>query len=812
MQWGEVQLHKLCAVANTPIGATTIGGLSMSKLNYLCISAVTFLVTAAFSVTALAQQHAVGVGKVCPEVSKVGDTATCSLSVTNTDGFGDALNVSEFWDLVGRGTAWEFRNPTSGNLPIIEVDPDVVCTAAPVSSEAPLGLIFPCNIPGVAIAGGSLKSVTVQSTFTIPADFVPADDTNPQLPDQANVIVQDACDVEPIGCTIGDQQQQFGAAVSLFTSSLEVTKTGPDVAKVGDEITFTIGFVDTSTPLSPALENCTGSDTVLGDLGAFEDGVPRDFLYTVQGDDPDPLVNVATITCDVAGYDNVASDDDDHTVDLIDPGLELTKTGPETAKVGDEISYQYCLENTGTADLEACVVIDSVIGNIGGPGLIVPGETTCGNVLYTVQPDDPNPLVNVATATCDVAGFDNQANAEDDWSVGLIDPMIDVTKTGPATAKVGDEVTYTIGFTATNDGQYLGECTGSDTVLGDLGVFVDGVTRDFLYTVQPDDPDPLLNVATITCDVVGFDNVAEDSAEHTVDLFEVAANLAKVCYPDPVNVGADISWDITINNTGEKDIDCLVDDATAGFVAEPLSVVAGGSGMLSASRTVVAGEGPAILNTATATCTVPGYDNTLDLGPADAECEVIEINEYCRTPGFWKTHAGTEKEGRSTNLTQEVIDFNGGTLGEICGVEITNTSVYDYAGAGSYPGNGDGSAVEGMCVHPKQRIIRQLQRQLIAASINCVVSDGTQDCTGVSVGDDWKAANDACVAEAADMSDWIEVIDSFNNGLYPGSNCSENIRESVVFENVDYKVPGPAGSSRACSAATSNDFYLVPMP
>ena len=162
-------------------------------------------------------------------------------------------------------------------------------------------------------------------------------------------------------------------------------------------------------------------------------------------------------------------------------------------------------------------------------------------------------------------------------------------------------------------------------------------------------------------------------------------------------------------------------------------------------------------------------------------------------------------------------DVNYGTgdgsfgLGTICGVPITDTTTYDYVGTGVGDSNGAESAVEGMCVHPKTLSIRQLQRQLIAAAINCVVSGGSPDCTGVSVGDDWKAANDVCT-NGGDYSYWIDIIDDFNNGLYPGSNCTEDIADSVVFGNVDYKVPGPAGSSNACSEATSNDWYLVPTP
>jgi len=202
-------------------------------------------------------------------------------------------------------------------------------------------------------------------------------------------------------------------------------------------------------------------------------------------------------------------------------------------------------------------------------------------------------------------------------------------------------------------------------------------------------------------------------------------------------------------------------------------------------------------------------DNVFDLPPATDTCEVNQdVNELCRTPGFWKTHGGEEKAGRSTNLVRKVMDANGGNLGTICGDFIDNTSVNGYEDSPAIEsGNGDGSALEGMCVHPKQESVRQLQRQLIAAALNCVVSGGSADCTSVSIGPEWKAANDVCT-NGGDYSYHIGIIDDFNNG--EGGVCDDNIKLSPVFEDVDYKVPGPAGSSNGCSAATSNDFYLVP--
>ena len=508
------------------------------QLGYLCF----FLVAVTFSMPALAQEHGIDVSKVCPTASKVGDLATCLLGVQNTDDLGDDIGVVAFFDVIDpitpqNPTGANIRNPecppgtppVECNLPIVAITevPGVVtvtCAPAPPGLDpalAPLGLVFPCTMVGAGALqdGGSGYGLVVESQYTVPVG------SEDPLVDQGFVTVQDACNINPIGCNPGEQIQNFGAAVSLFVPSLDVTKTAAAIAKVGDEITYTIGFTNTSTGSQfPGFENCTGNDPLLGgDLGTFVSGVTRDFTYTVQASDPDPLLNTVTITCGVVGFDNIITNTDSHSVDVFAPSIE-------------------------------------------------------------------------------------------------------VTKTGPAQAKVGDEITYTIGFTDTSIDATLGTCTGNDPLLGgDLGIFVDGVTRDFPYTIQVGDADPLVNTATITCSVNQFDNVISDSDDHSMDLIAPSVDLAKACSPNPVFVDGTIEWAITVNNDGDTDLSCLVNDPTAGFVDQPVTVVAGGSDVLSASRIVGLADVPSISNTATVSCAIAGYDNEIT-DSATAECPVFETD------------------------------------------------------------------------------------------------------------------------------------------------------------------------------------------
>jgi len=521
---------------------------------------------------------------------------------------------------------------------------------------------------------------------------------------------------------------------------------------------------------------------------------------------------------------------DPATVECLKPDIEVTKDGPEDAKVGDTIEYSICATNTGATDLNNCIVTDVLLGLAAAPfpDLAFGATNVCLNPAptYVIPGGAPDPLLNTATVTCDVVGSASATVSDfDGHSVNLFTTEIDVRKSGPTEAKAGDTIDYVICATnlSSADAPEFDGCTVTDSLIGltaatfPIPVIGGGevcMNPDPTYSIPVDATGFVDNRADVTCTLADYDNAPTDFDTHRVPLFVVEGNMSKTCTPDPVKVGEQICWDITVNNTGDKDFDCKITDIIVGLDEAELSVPAGGSNSLAqVCRTVLPGEeGTTISNTASADCSPDGYDNEITIGDT-ADCEVErDVDELCRTPGFWKTHAGEEKAGRSSNLTQIVIDStSGNTLGNICGDEITDTWTNNYPEGTGYDGgtNGANSAVEGMCVHPKQQIIRQLQRQLIAAALNCVVSGGGADCTGVSVEQDWQDANADCTANTGNLSGWVDIIDDFNNGLYEGSNCSPNIKESPVFDGVD-KVPGPAGSSNACSEATYNDFYLVP--
>ena len=606
---------------------------------------------------------------------------------------------------------------------------------------------------------------------------------------------------------------------------------------------FPVGIVPSSTAEyrlvvtnigNEPLENVLLNDTTLGLASVplpdrcYVDGVfppladaPANECIIESSDTPafDPLGSV-DVCLTAVDYTNIACTNGDGvfsgieagevcdpaTVECIPPELQVTKDGPPLAKAGDDITYEICATNTGGVDLANCVLDDTLLG---GPtafaALLVPAQEVCQSYPYTIGlTETRDPLPNEATVTCEIVGAGGTIDDDDTHEVNLFQPSIDVTKVGDLTeGKVGDDVCYDIGFTNTSspDTPPLINCTGVDTLLDLSAVeFVSGQTQQFCRTIETGDPNPLVNEVTITCLVDGFDNAPSDKDTHEVDLFEVGAVLSKTCVSDPpdttIMVPDPIAWEICVENTGDKAIDCTINDPIAGITNAMVSVAPAATDCSTTnSRPTTSADIGTVTNTATAVCEVPGYDNEVPTEPAIGTCVVDEVgDEFCRTPGFWGTHAGIEKS-RANNLTQAVIDAAVDGELSICGQTIDNTNVGNMM-----------SAVEAMCVHPKGEQQRQLARQLTAAALNCVVFGAGADCAGSSIATEFAEANAACAANAEDLSQYIETIDAFNNS----EDCHEApFADYEVFDQFD-KVPGPAGSPRACSAAVKNDTYVVP--
>jgi uncharacterized repeat protein (TIGR01451 family) len=448
--------------------------------------------------------------------------------------------------------------------------------------------------------------------------------------------------------------------VTILQPDIQVTKTAtPQQSKAGHVVSYEICVTNTSG-CQATLTNITVNDTLLGDLsGSFADSLPsggsecHSFPYTVQPGDPDPLINTVTAT----GQDALAlqvTDQASASVDLVHPGCEVTKTClPAQVPQGGQITYEICVHNTGDVAMTNIAVVDTLLGDKSAdfPGPIAPGAQVCHTYTYNVPNDQPpGSLPNTVTVNWNPQGFpDNHEVCSAQCSVQVVPACLACAKTvTPGTSKAGDQVSYEL--CVSNPCQVpLENVTVVDSLLGDKsGDFADTLApgasecHTYTYTVQPGDPDPLVNTMTVTANAVGAaTNLLTCTSQASVDLLHPAFTLSKTCSPDPVAVGGTITWTIVVANTGDVSLDIHVVDPVAA-IDQTVTVAAGGSHTLTNARVVVAGDAPAIANTATATATITGgiLPNVIIPEPPTATdtCQVTVQGGPTRTPGYWFTH------------------------------------------------------------------------------------------------------------------------------------------------------------------------------
>ncbi|MBI2829954.1 MAG: DUF11 domain-containing protein, partial [Chloroflexi bacterium] len=325
---------------------------------------------------------------------------------------------------------------------------------------------------------------------------------------------------------------EASATVNLFQPGIDITKTADTkLSKAGDVITYTITVTNTSSVDSPDLVG-TVDDSLLGP-GVMAFTLPAgasasiSLAYVVQPGDPDPLVNIATVTASPEGFPNVLQASASWEVDLVHPAIDITKRADtEISKAGDNITYEIVVTNTGDVTLVDVDVTDSLTGAVLTDGTLLPGESQTFTIIYTVQPGDPDPLVNTATVTSGVEGLPNRLGPiETSVTVDLVHPAITITKDcDPSSGRVGDNITYTITITNTGD-VALENITVTDSLMGDLSAsFVDTLapgasdTQQFLRAILFTDPDPLVNTAIVTAKVVGLPNIIEARDDCSVDI------------------------------------------------------------------------------------------------------------------------------------------------------------------------------------------------------------------------------------------------------------------------------------------------------
>ena len=244
----------------------------------------------------------------------------------------------------------------------------------------------------------------------------------------------------------------------LCVKSVTITKVvNRPVVVSGTLVTYTIRVTNTG---GVALNTVTVADAIapscaktIGGLavGAFNE-------YTCTATITQDTTNTATVTSKDPQGAAVAPKGASATVDVIAPGLGITKTVDKAqVTIGQQVTYTITVRNTGDVILTNVVVkdptvpaCDKVIGDL------AVGATVTVTCTATVTANNTN--VAIATATDPVGNPGTQITRQATAAVTAV-PKIDIAgasqttlgidKRGPATAKAGQSISYRIKNTNT---------------------------------------------------------------------------------------------------------------------------------------------------------------------------------------------------------------------------------------------------------------------------------------------------------------------------------------------------------------------------
>ncbi|MGG5462106.1 DUF7507 domain-containing protein [Clostridium sp. B9] len=414
------------------------------------------------------------------EFAEVGDEITYTISFTNT-GNVDAENII-VTDPIPNGTSYV---PGS-------ISSNVAFTGNPTSQiniTSPLG-------PG--------ETVTI--IFNVLIDEIP--NPNP-IPNKATVDYEYVVDPAETPVTATIDTNTVTTLVN-FSELNPIKSVDKEYAKVGDEISYTISFINTG---NVDAENIIVTDSVPNGTSYVAGSITSNVAFT---GDPTSQINITNslapgenviITFRVLIEEipspnpipNTATINYEYVVDPAEPlvpGSEITNTvttevrealinplksvDKEYADIGDEITYTITFTNTGNVDLENVEVVDpipndttyvsgSITANVSFTGnpttsvhltnTVSVGETVV--IVFKVIVDNipnPNPIPNTATINYSYELVPGEPLVDESIDTNTVYTEVRNADLGPVEksadkdfVQVGDTINYSITFTNTGN-------------------------------------------------------------------------------------------------------------------------------------------------------------------------------------------------------------------------------------------------------------------------------------------------------------------------------------------------------------------------
>jgi uncharacterized repeat protein (TIGR01451 family) len=416
---------------------------------------------------------------------------------------------------------------------------------------------------------------------------------------------------------------------SEFTTELTITAQGC-AANVVVRDTLPTGATYLRSEPAATVEG----NQLVWNIGNMDAGQTLKSSVVLKADKEGTLVNCATVSADARVCASVI---------VGKPVITIDKSGPETAVLGQDVTYNIVVKNTGSAVAKSVVVTDPVptgMSHNSGKGELTfdvgdlaPGQSK--PLAVTFKANQRGKICNAATANSSNAG-----KVSDDACTTVLVPGLKVDKTGTKEQILGRNADYEITVSNT------GDTTLSNVTVSDLApvetsiVTAPGATitgNKATWTIASLAPGAKATqsvkltskTAGTHCNTVTASSGALSDTAKACTLWKgIAAVLLEVVDdPDPIQIGENTTYTIRVLNQGFADINNVKIAAVFGEPITPVSTAQGSVNGKSVSFPVVAKL--AAKQTVTYTVTVKGASvgdsrNKITLTADELKSPVVE--------------------------------------------------------------------------------------------------------------------------------------------------------------------------------------------
>jgi len=652
------------------------------------------------AVTVPIPQADVGIQKVGPASAAPGTDVSYSITVNNSGP--DAADSTSFTDTLPGTMTFVSIVQNSG--------PVFTCTGSATTTCSILSLV----------AGAT-------ATFTLTGHIPPATPSGTTFTNVANVSTT-TTDPNP-------DNNSSQTELTIVTSDLMITKTGPGTATAGSTISWTITAFNNGPDSQPAatfsdplpagttffsLSQNTGPGAVCNDPGVGNSGsvtctftslgsganAQFTLIATINPAFTGTLSNTATIFGTNADPNTANNSATAVTTVTASADLSVNKTGPATANAGTNITYSITLTNGGPSNAANVALTDATPANttfvsesqttgptfscttpiVGGTGAInctiaslAPTSATFSITVHI----NPGAAGAVISNTANTAATTTDSNPGNNSSTVLTNATastdVSIVKTAPAAAATGSNLTYSINVT-NNGPSDATSVTMSDTLPPNTTFVSESqLTGPAFNCTNP----PSGGTGAVSCSIATL--TAGTSAT-----FSIVVQIAVAAPVGPSSNTASVTTSSTDPNPANNSSTAIT---TIALATADLSITktAGpgpfGTGLPLTYTIVVTNGGP---NTATGV-------TVTDVLPPGTTFQSATPGGACSGTTTITCNAGTLTNGASATFTLTV------TLPSTPGV-VTNTATVTAAATSSDPNPTNNSATSTITVIPAGNI------------------------------------------------------------------------------------------------------------